>query len=477
MDRILFTLWLTGLIPVFIWSQKVGINTNTPVEALDVNGKIKVGNDNNNASPAGTIRFNPDTGDFEGFDGYDWVPFTPDPKENFWPAYGNRGAIGSYYDYSREDAQQGDKFGYSVDIDGSYAVVGSPEWNGGVGRVFVFKREPVFGFWNIVDTLTSNNPHQEKFGFSVAISGNRIVIGAPGYDTGFMNDLGSIYIFKRIDNQWEYEISYGSFTCCSEFGYDVDINGSEILASCPNATGYSCSNPNNAGKVLYLKLADDGSINGFQHLFQPSTSPTGANRFGHSISLSGDWAVVGSPFSNASPREDSVYIYKKSTPITYQLYQSFGGDQYDGEFGYSVSVSGDRMLLGARKEDYIYNSGDDKGVVYILYKDVNNIWQSFIQAKGEDNQGYFGHSVACSSIHQMLAAHQDLTENTTEIKSFHILVGPRQPYVNISDPQATVADNKVYEISVSGNYFIVGLADGLSANGIQGGRVFFGRIR
>ncbi|MBK9736232.1 MAG: FG-GAP repeat protein [Saprospiraceae bacterium] len=151
MVRILITIYFIVMLPIIIWSQKVGINTISPQEALDVNGKIKIGDDTTNSSP-GTMRFNADTGDFEGYDGHDWVPFTPYSRETFWPAYGNRGAIGSYYDYSREDAVQGDKFGYSVDIDGDYAVVGSPEWNGGVGRAFVFKKEPVFGFWNVVDT-------------------------------------------------------------------------------------------------------------------------------------------------------------------------------------------------------------------------------------------------------------------------------------------------------------------------------------
>jgi hypothetical protein len=77
-----------------ISQSKVCINTEEPETTLDVNGSIKVGNDNNNQQTSpGMIRFNPETGDFEGFDGIDWIPFTPDPKEFFWPAYRDRGAI------------------------------------------------------------------------------------------------------------------------------------------------------------------------------------------------------------------------------------------------------------------------------------------------------------------------------------------------------------------------------------------------
>ncbi|MBK9736233.1 MAG: hypothetical protein IPO92_15240 [Saprospiraceae bacterium] len=63
-------------------------------------------------------------------------------------------------------------------------------------------------------------------------------------------------------------------------------------------------------------------------------------------------------------------------------------DEYDGEFGYSVSVSGDRMMIGARKEDYITNSGDNKKLVTLLYKDINNVWQALVQSFGDDTNGY-----------------------------------------------------------------------------------------
>ncbi|MBK9734252.1 MAG: hypothetical protein IPO92_04500 [Saprospiraceae bacterium] len=76
-----------NLLALTLMAQKVGINTNAPQQALDVHGKLKVGNDTTTSSP-GTMRFNPDTGDFEGFDGNDWVPFTPDPRDSYWPQPG-----------------------------------------------------------------------------------------------------------------------------------------------------------------------------------------------------------------------------------------------------------------------------------------------------------------------------------------------------------------------------------------------------
>lgn len=57
---------------------QVGINNPSPSQALDVAGKIKVGNDDT-APEAGTIRYNRSTNTFEGFDGTEWSVFNADP--------------------------------------------------------------------------------------------------------------------------------------------------------------------------------------------------------------------------------------------------------------------------------------------------------------------------------------------------------------------------------------------------------------
>jgi FG-GAP repeat len=68
--------------------------------------------------------------------------------EFYWPARDDRGSLSAYDPYSPQDAVQGDEFGYAVDIDGNYAVIGSPGKNGQNGRVVLMKKDLIFGFWN-----------------------------------------------------------------------------------------------------------------------------------------------------------------------------------------------------------------------------------------------------------------------------------------------------------------------------------------
>jgi hypothetical protein len=460
--------------------SKVGINTETPAATLDINGRMRVGDEpNNNSSPAGTIRFNPETGDFEGYDGNDWVPFTPDPRETFWPALGDRGATGSYYDYSPSDVSQGDLFGYSVDIHGSYAVIGSPGWNGGQGRVFVMKREPVLGFWNVVDTLFGEPSFpglpSEYFGFSVAIYGDKIVVGCPYSSSPFILEEGVIKIYKRSGNQWNYLTGFGPANYCKELGFDVDIYENTIIAGCPQLCG-TCTDPNFHYGAIFHEIDESGNLINWAPIAK-FTSPTSVSRFGHAVAISGDFIAVSSPFSNPTPREDSVYIYKRQSGSTFDLNQVVGGNSdADSEFGYSLSMHGPKMLIGHRKRN---TSGPDvdRGEAIMHYRDNFGVYQPTLNIIGQDTIGKLGHAVACSAIHDVVAAHEDINGFTTYIQSLKLLNGSFVPYVSITDPQATQWDHAVSDISVDGNYFIVGLAGGISQNGQPGGRVYFGKIR
>tara|TARA_R110002049_G_scaffold95397_1_gene234255 strand:- start:1845 stop:2477 length:633 start_codon:yes stop_codon:yes gene_type:complete len=89
-------------------SAQVGINTDSPEQALDVNGKLKIGDDSNTANE-GTIRFNSITKGFEGFNGTEWLSLNPDNslKEYVVTAsefnafidneFARRSIIGAYY--------------------------------------------------------------------------------------------------------------------------------------------------------------------------------------------------------------------------------------------------------------------------------------------------------------------------------------------------------------------------------------------
>ncbi len=468
MARILCTLWLTGLIPLLIWSQKVGINTDTPVEALDVNGKIKVGNDNT-PSTTGSIRFNPETKDFEGFDGSDWVPFTPDPRETFWPQPGFLGSIGSHVPFSPTDVSQGDGFGYSVDISGNLAVIGSPFHNGNTGRVHVLARSGS-GFWYEEAVLTSSVPqYGDKFGYSVSISGNRLVVGAPEGNSYF----GYAVVFKRQFSSWSVENTiYPTNNYHTRMGHDVDIDGDKMLISAPYG---NLSGGLNHGLVwTYTYTSPSIYSLGFLYPLNPSYI---GNAFGHSVSRSGDQIVVSAPFSDPGTMVnlDSVIIFKEVSANNFTRVQALNGPTYDSEFGCSVSMLNNVLVIGAKKDDGA--PLDDRGKVYMYELQSTGIWGNTAIFAGRDAGGNYGQAVAASNINYIAASQYTNSLPTPSIDVIRKTGTNFNTYVNISDPMATLGNNRINDVSVSNAYFIVGIPEGISENGSPGGRVFFGKVR
>ena len=91
--------------------------------------------------------------------------------------------------------------GSSVTISGNTAVMGAPfhtDDESRQGAAYVFQRDPATNAWSFVKKLVASDPGFDNFfGSSVAIDGDRIVVGAPLDDVVFELDAGSAYIFER----------------------------------------------------------------------------------------------------------------------------------------------------------------------------------------------------------------------------------------------------------------------------------------
>src|SRR5688572_18034858 len=99
-------------------NRNVGVGTIDPQEKLEVNGKIKLGNDVT-TSEAGTIRWNTTTNDFEGYNGSEWLSLTESNLS--WPPAGQgEGQISEYQQAISNDGTQYANFGVSVSISGNY---------------------------------------------------------------------------------------------------------------------------------------------------------------------------------------------------------------------------------------------------------------------------------------------------------------------------------------------------------------------
>ena len=137
-----------------------------------------------------------------------------------------------------KDAARSDGFGESVALLGNTAIIGTPQSeHAGVkfaGAAYVFEREG--DRWMEKAKLTADDPGKaDRFGFSVAIGADTVVVGAPLKDTDGGQDAGAAYIFGRDGNSWKQlaKVLGKSGRKGDKFGNGVATNGNVAIVGAP----------------------------------------------------------------------------------------------------------------------------------------------------------------------------------------------------------------------------------------------------
>ncbi len=175
---------------------------------------------------------------------------------------------------------EGSRYGSALSMAENLAVVSAPGAGGG-GTSYVFRLDS--GSWALEQTLTaSDRVEGDEFGSSVAIDGERIILGAAGVDDP-VESSGAAYVFRHVvgGQIWseEDELQSARSGAGDEFGKSVDISGDQAIIGVPN---------DRAVAVFRFDSAN-GEWREYQYLQFPSETD-----FGRSVAISGNWIVVGS---------------------------------------------------------------------------------------------------------------------------------------------------------------------------------------
>lgn len=256
--------------------------------------------------------------------------------------------------------QTSDYFGYSVDIYNDIVVVGVP--NASVnnvvsGAAYIFKKHPTEnGLWGEVTKLVPSDPIKDKrFGNSVSIYANNILVGAYGNDNNKIYS-GSAYLFSKDvggSDKWGLlkKIIDADSKDYDKFGYSSKIYKDYLLVGATNKDF-------NAGSAL-IYHKNSGGTNNWGHVKTiKGTNSNWAEEFGTSVDISDDYIVVGTP--NDSPLNDlsrpgSVTVFKKSNEgienwvETAFLFDSTG--HTEEKFGKRVAINKNKIIIGADEFD------------------------------------------------------------------------------------------------------------------------------
>jgi len=344
-------------------------------------------------------------------------------------------------------------YGFSVSIDGNFAVVGSRSDKfdvdslnnmGNAGAAYILgKDEGGTNNWGIMQKIVAcDRDPGAFFGHSVSISGNYVVVGAKQEDHAGCNfnssktDAGAVYIYK-------YDTCTGVFTflkklvasdrtAADHFGWSVDLDGEKLIvgAYTQDKDQNGGNTISNAGAAYIFYKYQGGTDNWGQVRKVVSSDRGGGDYFGHSVSISGDYAIVGALEEDHDASGGNTL---SSSGSAYLFYIDEGGSNNWGQiqkitafvrnsgdhFGSGVGISGDYAIVGAYLEDEDASESstvNNAGSAYIFKRDTNTVdtWNGLKKIVGihRSNSDQFGFTVAISGEKAVVGANfEDSDEN------------------------------------------------------------------
>jgi hypothetical protein len=202
-----------------------------------------------------------------------------------------RSATGAWTQKARLTATGGlasDNFGNAVALTGATALIGASGTSNSTGAAYVFARSAA-GAWSQQAELTAvGGVAGDNLGWSVAIAGSTAVVGAV-----FGNShTGAAYVFVRSGAAWSQQarLTAAGGASGSEFGFSVAISGSTVLVGAIDA---------GSGRGAGYLFTRSGTAWSQQARLTAADAPAGA-QFGFSVAISGSTAVLGAPARSAS---------------------------------------------------------------------------------------------------------------------------------------------------------------------------------
>ena len=371
----------------------------------------------------------------------------------------------------------------------------------------------------------SNTDASDDFGYSIAVSGELVVVGALSEDsnaTGVNGDQtnniaggsGAAYIFERIGGAWSQQayLKASNANAGDSFGVSVAISGELVVVGAQgessNATGVNgnqSDNSANASGAAYIFERNGGAWS--QQAYLKASNTDVFDDFGSSVAISGELVIVGAQLEssnatgvngnqsdNSAGGSGAAYIFERiGGTWSQQAYLKASNTDGSDLFGRSVAISGELVVVGATFEDSNAtgvngnesdNSTSGSGAAYIFER-AGGTWsqQAYLKASNTGGSDSFGNSVAISGELVVVGAdHEDsnatgVNGNQSDNSAFesgaaHIFerIGgtwSQQAYLKASNTDGS--DRFGWSVAISGELVVVAAyREGSNATGVNG---------
>lgn len=348
------------------------------------------------------------------------------------------------------DREAEDRLGYAIDISENYAIIGSygddfGDLNPNMGSAYIFEKTGIED-WTFVQKINnSDQDDYDRFGYSVAIQGGYAIVGAYGEDHDIddentLSKAGSAYIYERsVDGTWTeiQKIVASDRTEDAEFGWSVDLFGTTVIIGAHHE-GYDEDGSDfeyHAGAVYTFDLIGEvwietqklvPSDRADDHVY-PNGRPDPANEdfsdlFGGSVAIWGDYLIAGSHMhdygaggvgTGFSWNAGTAYVFERTGDTWTEVEKLFPAirNPYD-RFGYAVDIDSSLIIIGVYSEDeseFEAATLMNAGGAYLFERDGGGDWSQIQKLDASDRTAgdHFGRDVAIDDNYLVIGAQRE----------------------------------------------------------------------
>jgi len=300
----------------------------------------------------------------------------------------------------------------------------------------------------------SNTDQGDRLGFSVAIDGNTLVVGAPGEDSAAIGvngnqaddsagNSGAVFVFTRANGTWMQEayLKPSNTGSGDDFGHSVAIAGDTIVVGArdeeSSATGVNGDDSDNSlpfAGAAYVFTRTDTTWS--QQAYLKASNTGEGDQFGVRVKVAGETIVVaanqedssatgvdGDQTSNSANAAGAVYVFvRKGTDWSQQAYIKASNTQGGDQFGHSLDFDGHTLVVGAISEDSAATgvNGDESsnaisqsGAAYVFIRSGSTwVQEAYLKASNTGQFDQFGFAVAIDGDTAVVGAQNEDSDAT-----------------------------------------------------------------
>lgn len=315
-----------------------------------------------------------------------------------------------------------DFFGWSLALSGDRLLVGAPfafdPMMGPIGAAYVFTN--VAGTWTQTSALTATIPTAtDYFGWAVTLAGNTAVIGANSHNRGANGTEGAAYVFLDENDAWtQTQLLEGSDSTPGDghqFGNAIAFDGTTLLIGAPGAD-YPSTGVYFPGAAY--RFGNVGGTWTETARLVPDDSANG-DQFGFSLAASADTALIGAPAATigANSHQGAIYAFDLAGGAGQQVQKLVASDGVAlNQFGQSVALAGDTAVVGQWRFDDDPNHPAPEpapGEAYLFERSAGVWSQAHVFAASDGTPGdSFGWSVDADGTSVLVGAQGNVGANT-----------------------------------------------------------------